>query len=100
MKTKDNETAGRVMRRAVIERAIAGYPDIPENDLQDVLHFFRREASALERATIASNDAIYPQYRQLCSDHYLERLKPFEIAIAATSATVLIGALVALSLLY
>lgn len=100
MKTKDNGTADRAMRRAAIERAIAGYPDIPENELQDVLHYFRREASALERATIASNDAVFLQYRQLCSDHYLERLKPVEIAIAATSATALIGALLALSLLY
>lgn len=100
MKTKDYETADRVMRRAAIERTIAGYPNIPENELQDILHYFRREASALERATIASNDAVYFQYRQLCSDHYLERLRPFEIALAVASATGLIGALVALSLLY
>ena len=100
MKPKNNETADRTVRRSAIERAIAHYPNIPENELQDVLHYFRREATALERATIASNDAVYFQYRKLCSDHYLERLKPWEIAIATTSAIALIGALVALSLLY
>ncbi|MET0587657.1 MAG: hypothetical protein ABWZ75_03965 [Novosphingobium sp.] len=100
MKPKNNETADRTVRRSAIERAIAHYPNIPDNELQDVLHYFRREASALERATIASNDAVYSQYRQLCTDHYLERLRPFEIAIAVTSATALIGAFVALTLLY
>ena len=100
MKPKDNETTDRAVRRAAIERAIAGYPNIGDNELQDVLHYFRREASALERATIASNDAVYFQYRQLCRDHYLERLKPLEIAIATASAIALIGSFVALSLLY
>jgi hypothetical protein len=100
MKTKDNETAERIMRRTAIERILAHYPDIARDQLDDVLRYFNREASALERATIASNDELHAQYRLLCRDHHFERLKPFEIAIATACAAVLIGGVVVLSLLY
>lgn len=86
-------------RRVAIERVIALYPDISLEELQDVLRYVRRECSALDRATIASNTDISFQYQQLCKDHYIDRLKPAETAIAIISSLALIAAFLALSLL-
>lgn len=100
MTTNELHNPDRAMRRTAIERIIASYPEIGDDHLHEVLRYFRREASALDRATIASNSNIDRQYRQLCRDHYIDRLKPVEIAIAIGSATVLIAGLIALSLLF
>jgi hypothetical protein len=100
MTTKDLHVTDQAARRTAIERIIASYPDISDDNLQDVLRYFKGEASALDRATIASNSHIARQYRQLCHDHYIDRLSPVETAIAVASATALIAGLVALSLLF
>jgi hypothetical protein len=98
MNTK--EITDRVTRRIAIERIITRYPDISENDLRDVLDYFRHEASALDQATIASNDDIYAQYKALCADHHLERLKSSQIAIIAFAAVVVVGTMVTWAMLF
>jgi len=98
--TTDTLNTPQQARRLAIERIIAPYPDISDEKLQDVLHYFRRECSALDRATIASNNAVAHQYRQLCEDHHIDRLKPAETAIAIVAGLVLMAGFVALFLLF
>lgn len=100
MTTNLMNEADRATRRVAIERAIAAYPDVDETEIRDVLHYFKREASALDRATIASNNDIAPQYRRLCDEHYIDRLKPAEIAGTVALAILLICGVAAAILLY
>lgn len=56
-------------RRAQIERMLADYPNLDDERLGDLISWFRKEASALDVATIASNPAIVQPYRRFCADH-------------------------------
>jgi len=81
--------------RAAMEREIARYPDLSDEELHRVLHYFRRDASALDRATIASNPEVVAQYRQLCEDHKLDKLGKVE-----TIAVVVFGVLLLAAILF
>jgi len=100
MNTDELDNSDRSLRRTAIERIIAKYPNVSNEQRDDILHYIQREGSALDRATIASNNDISFQYRQLCKEHYIDRLKPVETAIAITSGVVLIGGVALLSLLF
>lgn len=100
MTTNTLNTSEQALRRNAIERIIAPYPDISDENLAEVLHYFRSECSALDRATIASNNGVAHQYRKLCEDHYIDRLKPAETAIAITAGIALVIGFAALFLLF
>lgn len=93
MATKTHPESDCAALRASIERIIAHYPDISDEELHKVLHYFRRDASALDRATIASNTEIAGRYRQLCDDHKLDKLGMVETVAAAVFAVALIAAI-------
>ncbi|MGN6497234.1 MAG: hypothetical protein ACTHKM_12475 [Tsuneonella sp.] len=54
---------GAADRFDAIETTLARYPHLDEAELRDLKYWFRREASALEVASLASKDAIADQYR-------------------------------------
>ena len=83
-----------VARRTEMEQIIARYPDIDQEQLRSVLRYLRREASSFDQAMVASNAAIEPQYRQLCKDHGLDRLGPWEVGLAITVALALFALLI------
>ena len=56
-------------RRVQIEVALADYPDLDKDRLADVIRWFRKEASALDVATLASNEAIAEPYRRFRAEH-------------------------------
>jgi len=56
-------------RWANTEALLADYPDIPAGDIDDVVNWFDREASAYDVAMMASNNAIQAGYRKFRSDH-------------------------------
>jgi hypothetical protein len=68
-----NEGASGAMRRAAIEAKLAAYPNISQHSLADVLHWFRKEASAHDVALVASKEEIAEAYRQFRADH-IDRL--------------------------
>ena len=45
-------------RRACIERTLANYPDLDSQAVADVRHWFRKEASALDVALLATNEDL------------------------------------------
>ena len=57
------------MRRAQVEAALADYPHISEDRLAALIGWFRNEASALDVATVASNERIADPYRRFRADH-------------------------------
>ncbi|MET0250953.1 MAG: hypothetical protein ABW203_02130 [Novosphingobium sp.] len=75
-----------------IEAAIATYPDLSEEQLDDVLFWLKHEATALEVGLVASNPRLAKQYRRLRADH-LDRLTRRDAAQAAA----VVGAVAALA---
>ncbi|MBB3991067.1 hypothetical protein [Croceicoccus naphthovorans] len=86
--------AGAEARRLEIERMIARYPELEGEELNRTLSYLKREASAMDQAMIASNPDIMRQYRQLSRDHYLDRLRPSQLALATIVALVIVVALI------
>lgn len=90
----------RAVRRACIERTLADYPEIEKEDLAEVLHWFRKEASALDVALLASSQDIADAYRRLRADH-LDRMTLGDVTratlfVAASAAVIVLIALLAL----
>ncbi len=77
-------------QRAAAERALARYPVLKQDEIAALVRYIRKEATALDRASIASNADLHEQYRQLCRDHHFDRLRPFEIALVAAGVTALV----------
>ena len=79
---KLQDTAAGTARRMQIEASLADYPDISEDRLAALVAWFRREASALDVATIASNERIRGGYRLFKAEH-IERLDGRDMLRAA-----------------
>lgn len=56
-------------RRAQIEATLADYPHLSGERLDELIHWFRHEASALDVGHVASNEAIAERYRRFRADH-------------------------------
>lgn len=66
---QSQDSAGVSARRMQIEAALADYPHVSKDSLGGLLHWFRKEASALDVAMVASNEAIAEPYRRFRADH-------------------------------
>ncbi|MFA7601406.1 MAG: hypothetical protein WCY29_00235 [Novosphingobium sp.] len=89
------QTQDGTARRAVIEAALAEYPDLTSETLADVIAWFRKEASAYDVAMVASNAAIAERYRRFRADH-IDRLtiKDLMKGVAFAAAIAVIGVLI------
>ncbi|MFY7834798.1 MAG: hypothetical protein ACOVQ0_00770 [Novosphingobium sp.] len=79
------------VRRAHIEAALSRYPHIEPDTLADLLHWFRKEASAIDLRVVAADPRLEARYQAFKADH-LDRLHGanlFWIAAAALSAGML-----------
>ena len=68
MNTKAEGAPGAA-RRAQIEATLADYPNLGPERLEDLLTWFRKEASALDVAMVASNPAIAEPYARFRAEH-------------------------------
>lgn len=66
---QSQDSAAGAAQRAQIETALADYPNLSEDRLAAVIRWFRKEASALDVAMVASNEAITEPYRRFRADH-------------------------------
>lgn len=71
----------RSRRRAHIEDLLRAYPKVGEEETASLIHWFRKEASALEVGLIASDPSLALGYRQLKTDH-LDRLSGADLVRA------------------
>lgn len=97
MTTSKTDTSERKLRRRAIERIIALYPDIGEEQLHRLFDYFRLEASSADVARIATNPRIRPQYRQLCRDHRIDRLRSVDRLFGVIAAVLAAVSLVSLT---
>jgi hypothetical protein len=73
MKTTNNDAPG-AGRDGRIKAALADYPHVDAETLAELIHWFRKEASALDVGMIASDLRLSESYRRFKSDHP-DRLK-------------------------
>ncbi|MCB5426071.1 hypothetical protein H0274_12450 [Altererythrobacter sp. CC-YST694] len=93
--SSDNPVAAE--KRAAAERLLERYPDLTGDELERLLHYFRKEASSLDCALVSSNYEVLGKYRQFCRDHYLNRLRPREVIFIGACVTGLVALLIAFS---
>jgi len=80
---KDQEgAADGAPQRAYIEGILEQYPHISKDQLEELLHWFNKEASALDIGLVASNEAIRRGYRLFRAEH-IDRFKPRDLGYAA-----------------
>jgi hypothetical protein len=84
-------------RRARAERIVARYPQLERHELAELLHWYRREASAMDVALLASNESIREPYRAFRRDH-VERFSLKEKLVGALLVAGAGGFIVALGL--
>ena len=97
MKTTINQTEG-ADRRAVVKHALARYPYLDDDELADLLHWFRKEARAGEITVLTADPGVARAYQRLKAEH-LDRLRgarlfwgaALAITAAAGSAIVISG---------
>lgn len=98
MATFYDRRRNRAATRQSIERVILDYPDISETELFRLIDYFRSEASSFDLAAIAANRKIRPQYRALCRDHRVDRLRSGQRTVTTMLAAILaLGALFTLT---
>lgn len=69
MTTTTHDGASGAEARARIEAVLAEYPHVGPEGLDELLTWFRKEASSLDVALIASNPAIAEPYARFRADH-------------------------------
>lgn len=82
-------------RRGAIEAALAQYPHLQQDRLDDVLHWFRKEASALDVALVASNPSLTEPYARFRAEH-IDKFGPRDLLRAALFVTIVAGIALAL----
>ena len=58
-----------VEKRLRAKALLQAYPALSEEEVQQLLHWFRREASALDIGMLAQNESIREGYAQFRADH-------------------------------
>ena len=81
-------------RRARIEAALADYPHVSAERLDELVRWFTKEASSLDIALLASNETIAEPYQRFRSDH-IDPIKGWDIfrgilALAAVGVVILV----------
>lgn len=65
-----SETAGATdAERKRVTALLSRYPNLSASELEDVHHWFKRVATALDMGLLASDPEVAPQYRAYRSEH-------------------------------
>lgn len=83
---------GDPVGRARAEAALTDYPDLSNDRLEALVQWFKKDASALDVALIASNEAITHAYRDFRAQH-IDRLKGSDI-LKGIACLAILGAIV------
>lgn len=91
-----HDAAPREMRRDQITSLLAKYPGLDSDELADLLHWFRKEASALDVGLIASDPKLQAPYLGIKKDH-LDRMngaKLFWVSMLVTGGFIALVVLI------
>jgi hypothetical protein len=98
MTSHENRADAPDLRRVRVEQTLARYPAISDAEIADLLHWFRKEASAMDVAMLASDERIAGCYALFRADH-LDRLGVGEKIAAWILAAMVIAAIAGYALL-
>jgi hypothetical protein len=70
---KNHDGVSREARREQMAQLLARYPGLNSDELAELLHWFRKEASALDEGLISCDEKVSAAYRSFKKDH-LDRL--------------------------
>ena len=70
---KNPDGVSREARREQMAQLLARYPGLNSDELAELLHWFRKEASALDEGLISCDEKVSAAYRSFKKDH-LDRL--------------------------
>ena len=71
--TEKHDGVSREARREEMAELLARYPGLNSDELAELLHWFRKEASALDAGLIGSDEKLSAAYQSFKKDH-LDRL--------------------------
>jgi hypothetical protein len=94
MRKRRRDPIKSVQRRLQIEAALAEYPEVSPDRLSDVIQWFKREATAMEVASVACNPDLQSKYRSFRNRH-LDKLSAGELFVTIGVGMVLIVAVAA-----
>jgi len=91
--SRTNTAQAADARRAHVEALLSAYPDVTPEEHGLIVTWFRRDATALDVALVASNPAAERGYRAFRAEH-VDRFTPRDmaraLAIAAAIAVVVL----------
>lgn len=76
-------------KRARAEEALARYPELDPDELSRLLHWYRREASAMDVALLASDEALRERFQAFHTAHIAPYSWREKVITAALGAGVL-----------
>jgi hypothetical protein len=79
------------------EALLARYPGLTEEELLDLTHWFRKEASAFDVASLASKESVAEPYRLFRAEH-VDRFRVKEAIILAGGLIFVTAAIVGMTL--
>lgn len=82
--------ATALARRAHVEALLAAYPDVTPDEHGLLVHWFKREASSLDVALIASNPEIAPGYARFRGEH-IDRFTLADLAKGLAGLVAIVG---------
>lgn len=89
--------AGGADRFDAIEALLTRYPEVTPDELDTLKHWFRKDASAFEVASMAAKDSVAPGYRRFRAEH-VDRISGADMIKGAIFAFVAVGLLLAIVL--
>jgi len=79
------------------EALLARYPNLTDPELGDLKHWFRREASAFDVASLASKETLAEPYRLFRAQH-VDRFKAKDAIILVGGLSFVIAAIIGMTL--
>lgn len=89
--------AGGADRFDTVEALLTRYPEVTPDEVDTLKHWFRKEASAFDVASMAAKDPVAPGYRRFRADH-VDRISGADMIKGAIFALVVVGLLLAVVL--
>jgi hypothetical protein len=80
------------------EALLARYPDLTAEELSDLEHWFRREASAFDIASLASRESLTEAYQMFRAEH-VDRLRLKDALILVAGVIFVSAAIIGMTLL-
>jgi hypothetical protein len=93
----NNATSGGTAagdRFDTVEALLARFPEVSEAELGELKHWFGKEASAFEVASLASKETLRPSYDRFRAEH-IDRMSIRDLAVIGVTLAALGGLLAA-----